>query len=134
MDFYLGTSYYPEWWPEEEWEEDFAKMESLGLNVVRMGEFAWSWYEPREGEFNFEPMRRAIDLAAKHGIKTVLGTTTAVCPPWLYKIDKHVKGGNIHGDYDFGGRKGQCLSNETFLKYAERITREQAKALGRAHV
>ena len=130
MEFYLGSSYYPEWWPEEEWEEDFAKMESLGLNVVRMGEFAWSWYEPREGEFNFEPMRRAIDLAAKHGIKTVLGTTTAVCPPWLYQKDRHVKGGNIHGDYSFGGRKGQCLSNETFLKYARRITLEQAKALG----
>lgn len=130
MDFRIGASYYPEWWDEKEWEEDFAKMESLGLNVVRMGEFAWSWYEPREGEYNFEPMRRAIDLAGRHGIKTVLGTTTAVCPPWLYKKHPHVKGGNELGDFDFGGRKGQCLSNEVFLEYARRITTEQARALG----
>ena len=53
-DFKIGASYYPEWWPESQWDDDFAKMADLGFNVVRMGEFAWSWYEPREGEFNFE--------------------------------------------------------------------------------
>ena len=51
--FYLGASYYPEWWSEDRWEKDFSMMEELGLNLVRMGEFAWSWYEPREGEFLF---------------------------------------------------------------------------------
>jgi beta-galactosidase len=38
--FYMGASYYPEWWPEEQWEEDFRKMAGLGFNAVRMGEFA----------------------------------------------------------------------------------------------
>ena len=38
--FRLGASYYPEWWSEKEWEEDFSKMEALGFNVVRMGS-AW---------------------------------------------------------------------------------------------
>ena len=128
--FYLGASYYPEWWTEREWEEDFSKMEALGFNVVRMGEFAWSWYEPQDGVFRFAPMRRAMDCAHKHGISVILGTTTAVCPPWLYKKCPSVKGGNTHGVYDFGGRKGQCLSNEVFLRYAKRITEEQAKALG----
>ena len=81
--YLLGSSYYPEWWSEEEWKKDFAKMADLGLNSVRMGEFAWSWYEPREGEFNFEPMQRAVEMAAKEGIQTIMCTTTAVCPPWL---------------------------------------------------
>lgn len=129
-EFYIGSSYYPEWWPEEQWEKDFAKMAELGFNTVRMGEFAWSWYEPREGEFHFEPMIRAVNLAGKYGIKTIMGTTTAVCPPWLYKKYPEVKGGNEQGDYDFGGRKGNCLSSEIFLEYARRITEEQAKALG----
>ena len=40
--FLLGSSYYPEWWDESEWESDFAKMQELGLGCVRMGEFAWS--------------------------------------------------------------------------------------------
>ena len=129
-EFKIGASYYPEWWPESEWDEDFAKMEKLGFNVVRMGEFAWSWYEPREGEFNFEPMRRAVDCAQRHGIQVVMGTTTAICPPWLYRKYPEVKGGNEYGHYDFGGRKGQCLSSDVFLKYARRITEEQTKALG----
>ena len=129
-EFKIGASYYPEWWPESEWEEDFSKMADLGLNVVRMGEFAWSWYEPREGEYNFAPMRRAVDCAQRHGIQVVMGTTTAVCPPWLYRKYPEVKGGNEFGHYSFGGRKGQCLSSEVFLKYARKITEEQAKALG----
>ncbi len=125
--YLLGSSYYPEWWPEEEWKRDFAKMAALGLNAVRMGEFAWSWYEPREGEFHFEAMRRAVALAAEEGIVTLMCTTTAVCPPWLYQKYPEVKGGNDHGLYGFGGRKGNCLSSDVFLEYARKITEEQAK-------
>lgn len=125
-DFLLGAAYYPEWWPEEQWETDFEKMADLGLNLMRVGEFAWSFFEPREGEYHFEAMARAIDLAAGYGIKTILGTPTAVCPPWLYRKFPEVKGGNENGDYDFGGRKGQCLSSKIFLQYAEKITRAEA--------
>ena len=67
-DYLFGSSYYPEWWPEEQWKTDFEKMASLGLNAVRMGEFAWSWYEPTEGEYNFAPMQRAVALAAEYGV------------------------------------------------------------------
>lgn len=42
-EFLLGASYYPEWWNESEWEQDFKKMKELGFNAVRMGEFAWSF-------------------------------------------------------------------------------------------
>lgn len=129
-DFLLGSSYYPEWWSESEWECDFAKMQELGLNCVRMGEFAWSWFEPEEGKYNFEPMMRAMDCALKHGIKVILGTVSAVCPAWLYRKYPSVKGGNINGDYDFGGRKGQCLSDKYFLEYAKKITEKEAQALG----
>ncbi len=126
----VGVSYYPEWWPEEEWEQDFSKMEALGINLVRMGEFAWSWFEPSEGQYQFEPMRRVLDLAARHGISVILGTVSAICPPWLYKKFPEVKGGDLHGDYTFGGRKGNCLSSPELREYVRRITEEQARALG----
>lgn len=129
-EFLLGSSYYPEWWNESEWESDFAKMEQLGFSCVRMGEFAWSWFEPEEGKYNFEPMKRAMDCAMRHGIKVILGTVSAVCPAWLYKKHPSVKGGNRHGNYDFGGRKGQCLSDRVFLEYARKITEKEAQALG----
>jgi beta-galactosidase len=45
---WLGVAYYPEQWPESLWTRDFAKMRSLGFEIVRMGEFAWSILEPEE--------------------------------------------------------------------------------------
>ena len=50
---YLGVAYYPEDWPEEEMERDFARMKEIGINVVRIGEFAWHRMEPKPGEFDF---------------------------------------------------------------------------------
>lgn len=48
-------------------------------------------------------------------------------PLGLEKTHPAVKGGNQNGDYDFGGRKGNCLSDEVFIKHALRVTKEQAK-------
>lgn len=68
------------------------------LGCVRMGEFAWNWFEPEEGKYNFEPMRRAMDCAMRHGIKVILGTVSAVCPAWLYKKHPAVKGKAFEAD------------------------------------
>jgi beta-galactosidase len=90
---YFGVDYYPEHWvfpyagtaeaPESRWEEDVQLMLEAGVNVVRMGEFAWGLYEPEEGRYNFDWMRRAMDLFGDAGIKVVLGTPTAAPPIWL---------------------------------------------------
>ena len=90
--YLLGSSYYPEWWQPEEWEIDFAEMEALGLNTVRMGEFAWSLFEPARGTFTFDWMDHAISIANRHGIRVILGTPTAAVPPWLYQFHPDVLG------------------------------------------
>lgn len=81
--FELGVCYYPEHWPEEMWEDDYRRMVETGFTIVRMGEFAWSIFEPEEGVYQFELFDRAIDLAYRHGLKVVLGTPTATPPAWL---------------------------------------------------
>ena len=53
---HFGAAYYPEHWPEDRWEDDIRLMQEAGLTVVRMGEFAWSTFEPAEGQFNFDWM------------------------------------------------------------------------------
>ena len=80
---YFGVDYYPEHWvypyagtpeePEARWKRDAELMSAAGVNVVRMGEFAWGLYEPDEGHFNFDWMRRAMDIMAESGIEVVLG-------------------------------------------------------------
>ena len=79
----LGTDWYPEQWPESRWEEDLKLMEAAHIKVVRLAEFAWSSMEPSEGHFDFDWLERAVNLAAKHGIVSVLGTPTAGPPAWL---------------------------------------------------
>ena len=53
---HLGAAFYPEQWPEERWPEDIRLMKAAGFTVARLGEFAWSTFEPAEGQFNFEWM------------------------------------------------------------------------------
>jgi beta-galactosidase GanA len=38
---YLGAAYYPEAWPLEQIDDDIRLMLKAGMNVMRMGEFAW---------------------------------------------------------------------------------------------
>jgi beta-galactosidase len=78
-----GCAWYPEQWPRERWDADLALMRDAGMNVVRVGEFAWSRMEPADGRFELDWLDEAIARAAAHGLATVLGTPTAAPPAWL---------------------------------------------------
>jgi len=81
----LGVAYYPEHWPESRWATDAKLLRDAGITVARMMEFAWDKLEPREGEFHFEWMDRALQIFQEAGIKVILCTPTATPPPWLTK-------------------------------------------------
>src|ERR1700756_4450488 len=68
----LGTAWYPEQWPEARWEADLALMQQAGVHMVRVGEFAWSRMEPEEGRYDLDWLDRAIAVAARHDISTVI--------------------------------------------------------------
>ena len=138
---YFGVDYHPEHWvyplagspdnPESRWQKDVTLMSDAGINIVRIGEFVWGLCEPREGEFNFEWLRRIMDLLANANIKVVLGTPTAAPPLWLTK--KHPeflpiddKGLRLHG----GTRHARCLNSSEFWDYSKKIITEMARALG----
>ncbi|MGI4831700.1 MAG: beta-galactosidase [Janthinobacterium lividum] len=79
----MGAAWYPEQWPESRWEADLALMQAAHINFVRVGEFAWSTMEPREGDFQLDWLARAVRAAEKHGIAVVIGTPSAAPPAWL---------------------------------------------------
>ncbi len=58
-------------------------MQDAHVHFVRIGEFAWSTMEPREGDYQFDWLARAIRAAERHNIAVVLGTPTAAPPAWL---------------------------------------------------
>jgi beta-galactosidase len=128
--YFLGTAYYPEWWEPAEWEIDFREMQELGINTVRMGEFAWAMFEPALGKFEFSWMDHAIAVANSYGIDVILGTPTASVPPWLYQIHPDVLSGNDNGIYTYGGRKGYCTSSQNYLEACARIVTALAEHYG----
>jgi beta-galactosidase len=130
--YFLGAAYYPEWWPPSEWETDFREMQALGINTVRMGEFAWARYEPAPGKFDFTWMDAAIAVAQRHGIDVLLGTPTASVPPWLYQQHPDVLGANAKGPYTYGGRKGYCTNSANYLNASARIVEALAKHYGQS--
>ena len=81
--FLYGVVYYPEQWPESQWDSDLASIADTGMNVVRMGEGAWSVWEPEEGRYEFSLFDRALELCQKRGLKAIMGTPTYTPPAWL---------------------------------------------------
>ncbi len=128
--YLVGTAYYPEWWRKAEWETDFSEMQAMGINAVRMGEFAWGVYEPTPGKFDFSWMDEAIDIARRHGIGVVLGTPTGSIPPWLYQLHPDVLTGNLQGPYTYGGRKGYCPNSANYEEACARIVAALAEHYG----
>jgi beta-galactosidase len=122
MDAYwLGASYYPEQWPKEAWRDDFRKMADLGINVVRMAEFAWSSLQPAQGHFELHWLDDAIALAAERNIAVLLGVPTAAVPAWLYRLHPEVLGGNERGPYSYGGRKGFSVHSPAMKVAAQAV-------------
>lgn len=96
-------------------------MQQLGINVIRMGEFAWSSLQPDPEHFDFHWLDDAIALAQAHGIKVLLGVPTGSIPPWLHRLHPDVLGGNERGPYTYGGRKGFALHSPAMKAAAEKI-------------
>lgn len=127
----FGTAWYPEQWPESRWNTDLALMADAHMNVVRVGEFAWSRMEPSDGHFDFAWLDRAITDAAKHGIKVVLGTPTAAPPAWLTAAHPDTLRVNEDGSVEgHGGRKQFSFASATYRRYARRIAEVMAEYFG----
>lgn len=80
---YLGAAYYPELWDMSEVEKDIAKCKELGINALRIGEFAWGKMEPQEGKFDFSWIQEVVDKLYKAGIDVVMCTPSCTPPRWL---------------------------------------------------
>lgn len=139
---YFGVDYYPEHWvypyagtpeaPESRWAEDAALMVAAGINCVRMAEFSWGICEPREGEYNFDWLKRAMDVMKKAGIKVMLGTPTASPPIWLSQKHPEILPVDEYGHTRREGtRRGYCLNSNIYWDYTQRIIRAMAGAVGK---
>ncbi|NLI61509.1 MAG: beta-galactosidase [Clostridiales bacterium] len=128
MKIRFGADYYPEHWPRERWETDAKLMEEMGLDVIRMAEFSWSKMEPSLGNYNFGWLDEAIEILARHGMKTVLGTPTATPPAWIIEQSPEILPVDSKGrTRGFGGRHHDCQSNPVYRAHIHRFVTAMAQ-------
>ncbi|AKK69130.1 beta-galactosidase [Xanthomonas translucens] len=128
----LGVAWYPEQWPEAQWERDLTLMQAAHVRVVRIGEFAWSRMEPREGQYDFAWLDRAIAAAARHHIVVVLGTPTAAPPAWLtqaYPDTLRVGQDGVRDEH--GNRQQFSFASARYRRFAHAIAEQMAQRYGR---
>ena len=128
----VGVYYYPEAWPREQWERDFANIRKHGFEFVHMAEFAWAFMEPQEGRFDFEWLERAVRLAAAQGLKVVLCTPSATPPAWLTRAHPETLMIDARGRrMNHGSREHATWSSPVYRRYVERIVTELGRRFGR---
>jgi beta-galactosidase len=139
---YFGVDYYPEQWvfpfagtsenPEAQWQRDADLMATAGFNVVRIGEFSWGLCETEDGKFDFDWLKRVMDVMAQRGIQVILGTPTAAPPLWLSRKYPEIlpvdEAGLIKHE---GTRRAVCLNSNVYWDHSKRIVEKMARALGR---
>lgn len=125
----IGVTFYPDQWPKEYWNRAFSEIASSGFKIVRFGEMAWNWMEPKCGKFSFTDIDEAMDLADKHGLKILLGIPTSQAPSWL--ISKHPEIRPVADDGspypEYGPRPNLCRDSAVYRKFAKRLIENLVK-------
>ena len=128
---HYGVSWYPEMWPDEEWPTDVSKMKEVGFTIVRLFEFAWKRFEPREGEYDFDWAVKILDLLHEAGIQAMLGTPTAAPPAWLTTKYPEVLGTRHDGSQKtHGKRKHFNPHSKVYREHSARIVQAMVDHLG----
>lgn len=127
----IGVDYYPEQWDSSFWEKDAEMMAKTGIKTVRIGDSAWSWLEPREGEFNFQQFDDIMRMFKRYGIEVVIGIPAGSPPMWLYEAHPEIVRVNPDGNKVQAGIRGcKCINSPVFVDYARKITERLVRRYG----
>lgn len=128
----LGTCYYPEHWDKALWKSDLERMKEAGIETIRIAEFAWSKFEPQEGEFTFEFFDEFLDLTDKEGMQVIFGTPTATPPAWLTNKYPEVLNARMDGVlYRHGARRHYNYNSTKYKELCANIVTKIAAHYGK---
>ncbi|MFA9464897.1 MAG: beta-galactosidase [Velocimicrobium sp.] len=124
----IGVDYYPEHWDKERWKIDAKMMTDAKIKVIRIGEFAWSLFEPFEGRYEFAWMDEVLDSFYQYGLKIVLCTPSATPPKWMTDKSPDIFQDDIYGNPKiFGTRKHYCFNSEVYQKKVKNLVDKMAE-------
>ena len=129
----LGVCWYPEQWPGSRWATDIAMMRDAGLELVRIGEFAWARYEPARERWDWDWLDRVVGQLGDAGLEVVLGTPTATPPIWLAQERPEVLTMQPDGRRrQAGSRRHTCPTARAYREESERVVTALAGRYGTA--
>ena len=120
--------------PQEDWEHDYGVAAEDGMNLFRHW-FMWSAIELAPGEYDWADYDRQLDLAAQHGMKTIIAEFVAAAPEWAFHEYAHARyvdasglpvNSHMGGSSSTGGFPGLCLDNDDWKERAEGFLRALA--------
>ena len=127
----LGVCYFPEHWNPAEWGDDARMMADVGIDFVRIGEFAWGVIEPEPDRIELDWMQSSLDLLHENGIEVILCTPTATPPKWLVdRMPDMLATGQDGKTRGFGSRRHYSFAHEGYRRECARITRIIAGRFG----
>ena len=113
---YLGVDYYPEHWDIDMMDSDFTRMKEMGVNTIRIGEFAWHMMESDEGKYDFSFFDNVIKKAKEYGLKVIFGTPTATFPAWISKAHPSILSEDIHGNKRVFGEEDNIVLTPIYIE------------------
>ena len=67
ISMYFGVDWYPDQWGMEQVDEDLKDIKELGCDFVRIADFAWHYFEPEDGRYEFGFFDEVVNLRAERG-------------------------------------------------------------------
>lgn len=122
----IGTYYYPEQWPREQWARDLDNIVAMGLKLIHVGEFAWGTIEPREGHFELDWIDEILRLSQERGLDVILCTPTAIIPSWLSQSTPDIYWTGLR----FGGRRHANHLHPVYQERSRRVVQAIADRFG----
>lgn len=124
----LGVCYYPEHWDKTLWKDDLTRMKEYGIEVVRIAEFAWNKFEPREGEFTFDFFDEFMNLALAMEMKVIFCTPTATPPAWMSEKYPEILNADADGHLIHHGlRRHHNMNSPKYREFTARIVEKLAE-------
>lgn len=128
-----GGDYNPEQWLDRPdiLEEDIRLMKKAGMTSATLGVFAWSTYEPVEGEYHFDWLVQIMDKLYENGIYTILATPSGAKPVWLARKYPEVIRVDAYGVKAHQGiRHNHCMSSMVYRQKVHQLLEEMVKRVG----
>lgn len=125
-----GGDYNPDQWTDcpDILSEDMRLMKAAHCNEMSVGIFSWTKLEPREGEYNFSFLDKALDDIYNAGGRVMLATPTGARPAWMsQKYPEVLRCNDRFERMHHGLRHNHCYTSPVYREKSANINRLLAK-------